>query len=215
MMRLFLDSAKSHLAFLLPDGGLDNSMGSRSCKWTYWGSRTSDGCLAAFNAREKASWTRETLDAAMAKDAALFRRWVAFSYSSIAEVARTIAAATGWRLVDLDAEIVKAEGRSIPEIFSAEGETGFRAVEKRELKRAVAGRNQVVALGGGALLDAECRAVAEAVGRVVVLDCPLATLKARLTGGDRPLSADAARLEALISARKPHYSSFPRHVTML
>ena len=36
-----------HLEFVLPDGGLDNSMGSRSCKWTYWGSRTSDGILPA------------------------------------------------------------------------------------------------------------------------------------------------------------------------
>ena len=36
-----------HLEFMLPDGGLDNSMGSRSCKWTYWGSRTSDGLLPA------------------------------------------------------------------------------------------------------------------------------------------------------------------------
>ena len=36
-----------HLEFILPDGGLDNSMGSRSCKWTYWGSRTSDGLLPA------------------------------------------------------------------------------------------------------------------------------------------------------------------------
>lgn len=37
----------AHLEFMLPDGGLDNSMGSRSCKWTYWGSRTSDGMLPA------------------------------------------------------------------------------------------------------------------------------------------------------------------------
>lgn len=37
----------AHLEFLLPDGGLDNSMGSRSCKWSYWGSRTSDGMLPA------------------------------------------------------------------------------------------------------------------------------------------------------------------------
>ena len=40
--------AKMLLEFLLPDGGLDNSFGSRSNKWTYYGSRTSDGCLAAF-----------------------------------------------------------------------------------------------------------------------------------------------------------------------
>lgn len=32
-----------HLEFLLPDGALDNSFGTRHNKWTYWGSRTSDG----------------------------------------------------------------------------------------------------------------------------------------------------------------------------
>ena len=36
------------LEFVLPDGGLDNSMGSRLCKWTYYGSRTSDGMLPLF-----------------------------------------------------------------------------------------------------------------------------------------------------------------------
>ena len=34
-----------HLAFLLPDGGIDNSFGTRQNKWTYWGSRTSDGLI--------------------------------------------------------------------------------------------------------------------------------------------------------------------------
>jgi len=42
-------SLATHLEFLLPDGGWDNSWGSRNYKWTYWGSRTSDGCqLACF-----------------------------------------------------------------------------------------------------------------------------------------------------------------------
>lgn len=41
-------SMKAHLAFMLPDGGWDNSWGSRSAKWTYWGSRTSDGCQIAY-----------------------------------------------------------------------------------------------------------------------------------------------------------------------
>lgn len=50
-------------------------------------------CVAAFGRETGVTWTRETLDAAMAGDSSLFRRWVAFSYSSIAEVARTIAAA--------------------------------------------------------------------------------------------------------------------------
>ena len=127
--------------------------------------------------------------------------------------AKRIAAATGWTLVDLDAEIVRAESRTIPEIFAAAGEVGFRKLEQRELKRVCASTGpQVVALGGGALLDAENRALVERVGRVVVIDCPLETLKSRLVGADRPLSADAARLEALVRSRTQHYASFPCHV---
>lgn len=135
---------------------------------------------------------------------------------------RRIAAATGWAFVDLDAEIVKAAGRSIPEIFAAEGERGFRAIEKRCLREvcaAVGGEDGaagcVVALGGGALLDDECRAMAEGAGRIVMLDCPIETLKGRITGGDRPLSADVARLEALVKSRAAHYASFAHQVKIM
>ena len=138
--------------------------------------------------------------------------------------AKRIAAATGWTLVDLDAEIVKTAGRSIPEIFEKEGEKGFREIEKRCLAAVCGDRNvatptrstgRVIALGGGALLDPESRKIAETAGRVVVLDCPIETLKARLTGGDRPLSADTAKLEALVKSRAAHYASFTRQVKMI
>ncbi len=49
-----LASAVAHAGFLLPDGGLDNSFGSRSPKWTYYGSRTSDGMLPILGALAKA-----------------------------------------------------------------------------------------------------------------------------------------------------------------
>jgi len=35
---------KTHIEFLLPDGAWDNSWGTRNYKWSWWGSRTSDGC---------------------------------------------------------------------------------------------------------------------------------------------------------------------------
>ncbi len=35
---------KAHMEFMLPDGAWDNSWGTRNYKWTWWGSRTSDGC---------------------------------------------------------------------------------------------------------------------------------------------------------------------------
>jgi len=43
-----LKSMKVHLEFMLPNGGWDNSWGTRSFKWTMWGSRTSDGCHAGY-----------------------------------------------------------------------------------------------------------------------------------------------------------------------
>lgn len=39
---------KSQLKFFLQDGGIDNSFGTRNYKWTYWGSRTSDGCALGY-----------------------------------------------------------------------------------------------------------------------------------------------------------------------
>ena len=44
-MEFFRARLHDHLAFLLPDGGIDNSFGTRQNKWTYWGSRTSDGLI--------------------------------------------------------------------------------------------------------------------------------------------------------------------------
>ena len=38
---------RAHLEWMLPDGAWDNSTGTRAFKWTYWGSRTADGCQAA------------------------------------------------------------------------------------------------------------------------------------------------------------------------
>lgn len=43
-LKVFTDSYRAHLEFMLPDGAWDNSLGTRAFKWTYWGSRTSDGC---------------------------------------------------------------------------------------------------------------------------------------------------------------------------
>lgn len=48
LMDMLTVSLRSHAAFMLPDGGWDNSWGTRNFKWTWWGSRTSDGCQAAY-----------------------------------------------------------------------------------------------------------------------------------------------------------------------
>lgn len=48
IFRLAKDSLAAHLDFMLEDGGWDNSFGTRKFKWTYWGSRTSDGCALGY-----------------------------------------------------------------------------------------------------------------------------------------------------------------------
>jgi shikimate kinase len=67
---------------------------------------------------------------------------------------------------DTDEDIVTAEGRAISDIFVAEGEPAFRALEKRAVARALAEHEGVLALGGGAILDADTRALL--AGRPVV-----------------------------------------------
>ena len=48
MLEFLTHSLREHLEFMLPDGAWDGSFSSRSYKWSYWGSRTSDGCQGAY-----------------------------------------------------------------------------------------------------------------------------------------------------------------------
>ncbi|MEV7503498.1 shikimate kinase [Streptomyces sp. NPDC093018] len=60
---------------------------------------------------------------------------------------------------DTDDDIVAAEGREISEIFVDEGEEHFRALEKAAVASALTEHRGVLALGGGAVLDADTRAL--------------------------------------------------------
>ena len=62
---------------------------------------------------------------------------------------RALAERLGKRFVDLDEEIVKADGRSIPDIFAAEGEAGFRKLEAAQTARFARENRQVISCGGG------------------------------------------------------------------
>lgn len=129
--------------------------------------------------------------------------------------AKHLAAEKSMPLVDLDAEIEQCDGRRISEIFAQEGEAAFRAMEKSALMKAAAERGQVVALGGGALLDPECRRIAESTGRVIFLECPEDVLLVRVAASNgRPLLAGAVteRMRGLLAARRDHYASFAERI---
>ena len=48
VLEVVVESLRTHMEFMLPNGAWDNSWGTRNFKWTYWGSRTSDGCQPAY-----------------------------------------------------------------------------------------------------------------------------------------------------------------------
>jgi shikimate kinase len=64
-------------------------------------------------------------------------------------VGRSVAAALGWPFVDLDADIVAQEGRSIAAIFASDGEPRFRELEREATMRLRSATSSVVAPGGG------------------------------------------------------------------
>ncbi|MDQ0712050.1 shikimate kinase [Streptomyces luteogriseus] len=74
-------------------------------------------------------------------------------------VGQLLAGRLGVSYRDTDDDIVAEQGRTIAEIFVDEGESAFRAIEKRAVRRALAEHDGVLALGGGAILDADTRAL--------------------------------------------------------
>ncbi|WP_217254647.1 shikimate kinase [Streptomyces sp. AC602_WCS936] len=112
---------------------------------------------------------------------------------------------TGYR--DTDADIVTTQGRAIAEIFVDEGEAAFRALEKESVRTALAEHEGVLALGGGAILDADTRALL-AGQRVVYLSMNVEeAVKRTGLNAARPLLAVNPRKQwrELMEARRHLY----------
>jgi shikimate kinase len=133
--------------------------------------------------------------------------------SGKSEVGARLAARLARPFVDTDAEIERAAGASVAQIFAREGEPGFRARERAAIE-ACAGRAVVVALGGGAIAQPGARDRLTGSGTVVYLRARPETLLARIGDAEgrpllRGLSPDArrARLSALLEERRSAYES--------
>lgn len=110
---------------------------------------------------------------------------------------------------DTDADIEATEGRPIPEIFVDSGEAAFRDLERTAVAEALAGHDGVLALGGGAVLDAATRDLL-ADHRVVFLRVGLTDAVKRVgLGVGRPLVMGnvRARIKVLLDERTPLYES--------
>ena len=110
---------------------------------------------------------------------------------------------------DSDRLIVQADGRSIPQIFAADGEAAFRKLETAIVLEALATFDGVLALGGGAVTSAEVRCgLAEAQLPVVLLTASQPELVNRVgRNRNRPLLAGdpAERLAELAAERDELY----------
>ncbi len=125
-------------------------------------------------------------------------------------IGRRLAARLAVPFVDADAEIEKAAGMSIPDIFVTHGEPDFRAGEARVIARLLDGGPQVLATGGGAFMNADTRTAIGRKGVSVWLKAEFDVLMRRIKRRhDRPLlSTDdpAATVRDLIESRYPIYA---------
>ena len=117
---------------------------------------------------------------------------------------RALAEKLGRTFVDLDEEIVKAAGRSIPEIFQAEGEAGFRARESEQAARFGKESRLLISCGGGTVKDPKNIRALRQNGVILFIDRPLEALT---VGGGRPLSSSPEALRAMEAQRRPLYEA--------
>jgi shikimate kinase len=126
-------------------------------------------------------------------------------------VGRHLAHRLGWNFFDLDHEIEAAEKTTIAKLFDTRGEPEFRRIETEMLRQHVRwierGRPAVLALGGGAFVDAANRELILQNGIAIWLDCPFERVNQRVGDtSDRPLARDPQRFAALYESRREIYA---------
>jgi shikimate kinase len=119
-------------------------------------------------------------------------------------IGRRLAARLGIPFVDADSEIESAAGMTIPEIFAKHGEPYFRAGEARVIARLLDNGPQVLATGGGSVMNQQTRDLIRIKGVSVWLKADLDVLMRRTKRrNDRPL---AEKIKDLLPMREPLYA---------
>jgi shikimate kinase len=135
-------------------------------------------------------------------------------------VARELAVRLGWRAVDTDERVQSATGRSIRAIFEQDGEASFRQWEARMIEESVRSSQQVISVGGGAVVQGANRAALRGAGVCFWLTAPPEELQRRMQGdpndaATRPaLTAHGSldEIRHLLGQREPLYAALADHV---
>jgi shikimate kinase len=127
------------------------------------------------------------------------------------EVGRRLARRRGCAFVDTDRLIEQRAGKSIPAIFAEDGEPRFRSLEAEVVAEVAARPGGVLAVGGGAVLDAENARRLHETGVMVHLTARPETILERIGDvAERPLLAGCnprAVIDRLFAERRPAYEA--------
>jgi shikimate kinase len=125
-------------------------------------------------------------------------------------VGRHLAKRLGRRFVDLDRLIEKSAGMKVREIFAQKGEAYFRQLEKETLAKVLRQEGQVVATGGGVVLDDDNLALLRERSLLIGLNASTEAILKRVgNGATRPLLKGGdprERIEELLTARAARYA---------
>ncbi|MEE8825741.1 MAG: type I 3-dehydroquinate dehydratase [Eubacteriales bacterium] len=137
---------------------------------------------------------------------------IGFMGTGKSTIGEALSEKTNLPLCEMDTRIAERDGRTIPEIFEADGEEYFRDLESRELMRLCEERRGIVSCGGGLALREGNRALMRCLGRTVLLTAEPETILARLSGqaAGRPnlknrMTEDGIR--ALMEKRRAAYEA--------
>lgn len=114
---------------------------------------------------------------------------IGYKNSGKTTIGKKLANRLNMEFVDLDEVIEEKEGKSVPEIYMAIGDDGFRVKEWEALKEIVKRDNIVIALGGGAPCHCDNMNLIEKHGEVIYIQLDSDTLVSRLKSAtkDRPI----------------------------
>lgn len=136
---------------------------------------------------------------------------IGFMGAGKSTVGRRVASRAGRRFVDLDDVIERRTGATVAEIFSRQGETGFRDLESEALRAIAEEPPMIVACGGGVVISDDNRVVLKRSGNVIYLKVDAAEALARISDKTtRPLLAGGGGTTAatsLLAAREALYTA--------
>ena len=139
---------------------------------------------------------------------------IGYRGSGKSSVAPLLAARLGWTSSDSDEQIQLLTGLTIAEIFAEQGEAGFREWEASVIAGLVRRSQQVISLGGGAIIDPENRRRIKQTGFAVWLDATADSLWKRISDdSDSPANRPALtnqggldEVKTLLAQRRPLYT---------